>query len=69
MPLDQVVIPDMISITVMFSGEVLPAFEVGRSLPVSHIRKEISILLPREAIPEEYDLVIERPGHVDNKVS
>ena len=69
MPLDQVLISDMIAVTVVFSSEVLPAFEVGRPWPISHILEEISIQLPREAIPEEYDLVIERPSHVNNKVS
>lgn len=66
--MDQVVIPDMVKAEVVFRGEVLPAFEVGKSWPVSQIRNEIAILLSREDIPDFYDLVIEWPGRPDRKV-
>lgn len=66
--MDQTVIPDMVKTEVVFRGEVLPAFEVGEPWPVSQIRNEIAILLPRDVIPDYYDLVIERPGRPDRKV-
>lgn len=68
-PIDQVVIPNMMSITVEFGGKELPRFEVGSLWPISHIREEISILLPREIIPEYYDLVVQRPDFADFKVN
>lgn len=68
-PLDQEIIPEMIRITVVMRGEVLPELEVGRTWPVSHIREEIGILLPRESIPEYYDLVVEHPGFADSKIN
>lgn len=68
-PLDQEIILDMIRTTVVFGGEVLPEFEVGRTWPVSHIREEIAILLPTGSVPDYYDLVVERPGFSDLKVS
>ena len=58
----------MVTCRVVFRDEVLPAFEVGKSWPVAHVREEIAIVLPRESIPDSYDLVIERPGHRDRKV-
>jgi hypothetical protein len=66
--MDQVVIPDMLRTIVMFVGELLPSFEVGQSWPVSHIREEIGILLPIEAVLEFYDLVVECLGVLDQKV-
>lgn len=67
--IDQVVIQHMIPITVEFEGKTLPSFEVGSLWPVSHICEEISILLPREEIPEYYDLVVKHPGFADFKVN
>ena len=66
--IDQAGIVEMMLVTVMYAGQELPMIEVGRSWPVSHLRDEISILLPRDTVPEEYDLVIERLGHRDCKV-
>jgi hypothetical protein len=63
--MDQVAIPDMLRITVMFGGELLPLFEIG---PVSHICEEIDILLPIEVVPEFYNLVVECPGVPNQKV-
>lgn len=68
-PIDQAVIQHMILVTVEFQGKELPGIEVGSLWPVSHIREEISILLPREAIPEYYDLVVKRPGFADLKIN
>ncbi|KAG0626551.1 hypothetical protein M758_2G134600 [Ceratodon purpureus] len=67
--MDEVVIPDMVKAEVVFRDEVLPAFEVGKSWPVSQIRNEIAILLSREDIPDFYDLVIEWPGRPDRKIN
>lgn len=66
--MDQVEIPNMVSCNVMFGDEELPVFEVGSLWPVAHIRDEIAILLPRETIPEYYDLLVSVPGQVDRKV-
>ena len=68
-PIDQVVIPHMMPITVEFGGNELPKLEVGSVWPVSHIREEISILLPRDVIPKYYDLVVKRPGLADFKIN
>lgn len=67
-PIDQAVVVEMVSIKIFYDVALLPQVEVGKSWPVSHLRNEISILLLREKIPEEYDLVIERPGYPDVKV-
>ena len=66
--MDQVVNVEMISITVVFVGTVLPAFEVGQTWPVSHVRNEISIVMSMENCPVDYDLVVERPGYPNVKV-
>lgn len=68
-PIDQAVVQHMICVTVEFQGKELPGIEVGSLWPVSHIREEISILLPREAIPDYYDLVVKRPGFPDFKIN
>ena len=52
----------------IFGDTLLPPIEVGRTWPMSHIRNEILIILSRNSLPEEYDLVIQRPGHRDTKV-
>lgn len=66
--IDQAVIVEMVTTRIVFGESLLPEVEVGKSWPVSHLRNEISILLPRDKIPEDYDLVIERPGYPDAKV-
>jgi hypothetical protein len=67
-PLDQTAVVEMITITVWLQGIGLPTFEVGRTWPVSHIRNEISILMCREDLHDDYDLVVERPGYPNLKV-
>ena len=67
-PMDQAVVVETVNIRIFFDGALLPQVEVGKSWPVSHLRNEISIFLPRDKIPEDYDLVIERPGYPDAKV-
>lgn len=66
--IDQAIVVEMVRTIVIFGDTLLPAIEVGRTWPVSHIRNEISIILSRDSLPEEYDLVIQRPGHPDAKV-
>ena len=66
--IDQAVVVEMVRTSVVFGDTVLPEIEVGRTWPVSHIRNEISIMLSKDSLPEEYDLVIQRPGHPDSKV-
>lgn len=69
MAMDQIVILDMVWTEVLFLGKVLLAFEVRKSWPVSQIRNEIAILLSRDVILDYYNLVIERAGQPDRKVS
>ena len=59
MPIDQAVVVETVNIKIFFDGALLPQVEVGKSWPVSHLHNEISILLPRDKIPEDYNLVIE----------
>lgn len=66
--IDQAVAVEMVRTTVIFGESLLPAIEVGRTWPVSHLRNEIAIILSRDSLPEEYDLVIQRPGQPDTKV-
>jgi hypothetical protein len=67
-PLDQTAVVEMITITVWFQGIGLPAFEVGWTWLVSHIRNEISILMCREDLPDDYDLIVEWLGYQNLKV-
>ena len=46
MPIDQAVVVETVNIRIFFDGALLPQVEVGKSWPVSHLRNEISILLP-----------------------
>lgn len=66
--IDQAVAVEMVRTSVILGESLLPAIEVGRTWPVSHLRNEISIILSRDSLPEEYDLVIQRPGQPDTKV-
>ena len=66
--IDQAVVLEMVRTTVIFGDTLLPPIEVGRTWPVSHIRNKILIILSRDSLPEEYHLVIQRPGHRDTKV-
>ena len=68
MPLDQTAVAEMITIMIWFQGIGLLAFKVGWTWPVSHIWNEISILMCREDLPNDYDLTVEQPGYPNLKV-
>jgi hypothetical protein len=68
-PLDQVTVSLMVAVCVRFGNMVLPSFEVGEKWPVAHIRNEIGIILSKDVIPEEYDLIVERTRFPNFKVS
>ena len=57
--IDQAIVLEMVRTTVIFGDTLLPPIEVGRTWLVSHIRNEILIILSRDSLPEEYDLVIQ----------
>jgi hypothetical protein len=65
--MDQVVVPDMVGITVVFKGKELPMFEVGRLWPVTHVRAAIGILMLKDSIPEYYESTIFLLSNQDNQ--